>query len=144
MNLRVFDCICFMLLPPHKRHKLSAKASKCVFIGYSDKQKCYICYDPQHHRIRVSRNVIFFLNMYFYVSFSSTAAPNSSISTLYNFLDSSHSDLSNDTHDMPVTQLPDHGLEGPLIDVPSDTPFVTPQKYPIIFIIILLYIPGMN
>ena len=82
--------------------------------------------------------------MYFYVSSSSTASPNSSISTLYNFLDSSHFDLSNDTNDMPVMQLPDHGLEGPLIDVPSDTPSVTPQKYPIIFIIILLYISGMN
>ena len=55
----------------------------------------------------------------------SITAPNSSISTLYNFLDPSNSDLSNDTHDMPIMQLSDHGPEGPLTDVPSDTPSPT-------------------
>ena len=68
----------------------------------------------------------FFLkSLYFYVSSLSTAAPNSSITTLYNFLDPSNSYLSTNIYDMPVMQLPYHGPEGPLTDVPSDTPSPT-------------------
>ena len=55
----------------------------------------------------------------------SIVAPNSSIFTLYNFLDPSNYDLANDTHDMPVMQLPDYEHEDPLTDVPSDTPSPT-------------------
>ena len=65
MNLHIFGCVWYALLLPHERHKLSTKATKCVFIGYSDKTKGYICYDPRHHRIRVSHNVIFFRSGFF-------------------------------------------------------------------------------
>ena len=34
-NLRVFNCVCFVHLPPHERHKLSAQSVQCAFLGYN-------------------------------------------------------------------------------------------------------------
>ena len=39
-----------------------------VFLGYVIPHKGYVCYDPHASRIRVSRNVIFFENQYFFPS----------------------------------------------------------------------------
>ena len=65
-DLRTFGCTCFVHLPPHERHKLTAQSIKCVFLGYVIPHKGYVCYDPHASRIRVSRNVIFFENQYFF------------------------------------------------------------------------------
>ncbi|XP_048231256.1 uncharacterized protein LOC125370287 [Ricinus communis] len=55
-HLRIFGCVCFVLISPHERNKLTAKASKCVFLGYSNTPKGYVCYDFQNKRMRVSRH----------------------------------------------------------------------------------------
>ena len=65
-DLRTFGCVCFVHLPPHERQKLTAQSVKCVFLGYAIPHKGYVCYDPHASRIRVSRNVIFFENQYFF------------------------------------------------------------------------------
>ena len=52
--------------------KLSAKATKCVFLGYSRLQKGYRCYSPDINRYFISADVIFFENSPF---FSSTMHP---------------------------------------------------------------------
>jgi hypothetical protein len=67
-DLRTFGCVCFVHLPAHERHKLTAQSVKCIFLGYAIPQKGYVCYDPHVCRIRVSRNVIFFENQYFFPS----------------------------------------------------------------------------
>ena len=67
-DLRTFGCVCFVYLPPHERHKLTAQSVKCVFLGYAIPHKGYVCYDPHASRIRVSRNVIFFENQYLFAS----------------------------------------------------------------------------
>ena len=67
-DLRTFGCVCFVHLPPHERQKLTAQSVKCVFLGYVIPHKGYVCYDPHASRIRVSRNVIFFENQYFFPS----------------------------------------------------------------------------
>ena len=67
-DLRTFSCVCFVHLPPHERHKLTAQSVKCVFLGYAIPHKGYVCYDPHAYRIRVFRNVIFFENQYFFPS----------------------------------------------------------------------------
>ena len=67
-DLRTFGCVCFVHLPPHERHKLTAQFVKCVFLGYVIPHKGYVCYDPHASRIRVTRNVIFFENQYFFPS----------------------------------------------------------------------------
>jgi hypothetical protein len=38
-SLRVFDCIAYVHVLDEKRSKLDPKAKKCIFIGYSLKQK---------------------------------------------------------------------------------------------------------
>ena len=54
-----FGYVCFLHLPAHERHKLTAQSVKCAFLGYAIPQKDYVCYDPHARRIRVSQNVIF-------------------------------------------------------------------------------------
>jgi len=49
LHLRVFDCVCFVHFPAHEQQKLSAKAVQCIFVGYSDTQKGYLCYDSSRH-----------------------------------------------------------------------------------------------
>ncbi|WZY86882.1 hypothetical protein YC2023_033266 [Brassica napus] len=57
--LRVFGCLCFVLVPGELRNKLDARSTKAMFIGYSTTQKGYKCYDPATRRVLVSRDVKF-------------------------------------------------------------------------------------
>ena len=42
----VFGCTCFVHILTLGQDKLSAKAMKCIFLGYSRLQKGYCCYSP--------------------------------------------------------------------------------------------------
>ncbi|KAL0641351.1 hypothetical protein Bca4012_102606 [Brassica carinata] len=57
--LRVFGCLCFVLVPGELRNKLEARSTKAMFIGYSTTQKGYKCYDPDTRRVLISRDVKF-------------------------------------------------------------------------------------
>uniref|UniRef100_A0A1J3J2T0 Retrovirus-related Pol polyprotein from transposon TNT 1-94 n=4 Tax=Noccaea caerulescens TaxID=107243 RepID=A0A1J3J2T0_NOCCA len=57
--LRVFGCVCFVLIPGEQRNKLDAKSVRGMFIGYSINQKGYKCYIPETRRVLVSRDVKF-------------------------------------------------------------------------------------
>ncbi|CAL1378329.1 unnamed protein product [Linum trigynum] len=52
-QLRVFGCMWYVLLPRWERHKRAPKAIKCAFVGYSEKHKGYVCYDPTNRRVRI-------------------------------------------------------------------------------------------
>lgn len=39
---KTFGCVCFVHILPSKKDKLSARALKCVFLGYSRLQKGYV------------------------------------------------------------------------------------------------------
>ena len=58
-HLRVFGCLCFVLIPGEQKNKLEAKSSKAMFVGYSPTEKGYKCYDPVARRLLVSRDVKF-------------------------------------------------------------------------------------
>ena len=79
-SLHVFGCIYFVHLSPIERHKLVAQAVQCAFLGYSNSHKGFVCYDADANKLRISRNVIFFENQYFFPSctnpvFSSISLP---------------------------------------------------------------------
>ncbi|KAJ9701816.1 hypothetical protein PVL29_006965 [Vitis rotundifolia] len=57
---RVFGCTCFVHILTPGQDKLSAKAMKCLFLGYSRLQKGYHCYSLETHRYFISANVTFF------------------------------------------------------------------------------------
>ncbi|CAN0876377.1 Retrovirus-related Pol polyprotein from transposon TNT 1-94 [Linum grandiflorum] len=58
-RLRTFGCTCFVLIPRHERTKLTSKTARCVFMGYSNHHKGYLCYDEVAKRIRIAYHVIF-------------------------------------------------------------------------------------
>ena len=73
---RVFGSTCFVhnLSPGHD--KLSARAHKCVFLGYGRSQKGYKCYSLTLKRYLISANVTFFESVPFFGS--STASESGS------------------------------------------------------------------
>lgn len=54
-HLRVFGCVCFVLVPGENRNKLDAKSTKGMLIGYSTTQKGYKCLVPETGKMLVSR-----------------------------------------------------------------------------------------
>ncbi|KAG7556890.1 Integrase catalytic core [Arabidopsis suecica] len=65
-HLRVFGCVCYVLVPGEQRNKLQAKSTKGMFIGYSTTQKGYKCYVPESRKVLVSRDVKFVEDKGFY------------------------------------------------------------------------------
>ncbi|RVX07439.1 Retrovirus-related Pol polyprotein from transposon RE2 [Vitis vinifera] len=57
---RVFGCTCFVHILTPGQDKLSVKAMKCLFMGYSRLQKGYHCYSLETHRYFISADVTFF------------------------------------------------------------------------------------
>uniref|UniRef100_A0A2N9HLL6 Uncharacterized protein n=1 Tax=Fagus sylvatica TaxID=28930 RepID=A0A2N9HLL6_FAGSY len=74
--LKVFGCVCFVLLQPNERTKLQLRSLLCCFLGYGLEEKGYRCYDPIAKRLQVSRHVIFWEHKMFY-SLPSFSAGNS-------------------------------------------------------------------
>ena len=63
---RVFGCVSYV----HSHHlspdKLSVKALKCVFVGYSNTQKGYKFYHPLTRRVIITKDIIFNEHCFYY------------------------------------------------------------------------------
>ena len=66
LKSRIFGCVGYVLSHDVNKDKLSPRAHRCVFIGYSNTQKGYKLYHPSTKRVFVSKDVTFNENTYFY------------------------------------------------------------------------------
>ncbi|GAB2303795.1 hypothetical protein Dimus_038963 [Dionaea muscipula] len=58
-HFRVFGCVCYVFVPDHLRSKFDKKAIRCIFVGYDNQRKGWVCCDPNTGRCYKSRNVVF-------------------------------------------------------------------------------------
>lgn len=58
-HLRVFGCLCFPNVNHSHLHKLSARSTPCLFLGYPINHRGYRCLDLKTNRIIMSRHVVF-------------------------------------------------------------------------------------
>ena len=70
---RVFRSTCFVHILTPSQDKPSAKATKCIFLGYSCLQRGYRCYSPDTHQYFVFVDVTFFKHSFLF----STPPPSS-------------------------------------------------------------------
>lgn len=59
LPLKVFGCVCFVKDNRPALGKLDPRSVKCIFVGYSDTQKGYVCWSPVERKLFVSMDVTF-------------------------------------------------------------------------------------
>ena len=63
---RVFGCMSYVHTHHLSPSKLSVKALKCVFVGYSNTQKEYKCYRPLTRRVIIAKDIVFNEQCFYY------------------------------------------------------------------------------
>lgn len=71
----VFECTVYIHIPKVLRGKLDLCAKRYVFVGYSNFQKGYRCYDPQNKKLHVTLDIFFHENEPYYGGGVSNSTP---------------------------------------------------------------------
>ena len=58
-SLKVFGCACYPYLRPYSHHKLNHRTTECIFLGYSNVSKGYLCLDLLTNKLYIYRHVLF-------------------------------------------------------------------------------------
>lgn len=56
-HLRIFGSIAYVHTPKSKRHKLDAKSSPFIFVGYDESTKGYRVYNPLTNKAQIARDI---------------------------------------------------------------------------------------
>lgn len=56
-HLKVFDSVAYAHIPNQRRTRLDDKSKKYIFIGYDEKTKTFILFNPILRKVTVSRDV---------------------------------------------------------------------------------------
>jgi hypothetical protein len=81
-SLRIFGCVCYVLLIPREHTKLTTQSIECIFLGYSVEYKDYRCWDLVARRMQMSQDVVFDESRPFYLRPTTDASPASLIELL--------------------------------------------------------------
>ena len=110
--LRVFGSKCFPYLRGYAKNKLEPHSLPCVFLGYSEFYKGYICFHPPINRVYLSRYVVFDENIFPFKTLGSLYGTTCNIHDLTEFSEWTSGDLAAKYNHAPL----DSSLEAPLLD----------------------------
>jgi hypothetical protein len=67
-HIKTFGCLCYVKNLSKQRDKFDSRAERCVFVGYPKGQKGWTVYNLRTREIYVSRDVVFYENVFPYAS----------------------------------------------------------------------------
>ena len=74
-SLKVFGCACYPYIRPYTKHKLEHRTTKCIFLGYSNVFKGYLCLDVQSNPLYTCKHVLFNESKFPFPSSPITSSP---------------------------------------------------------------------
>jgi len=123
LNLKVFGTMCFASTLECNRAKLDPRARKCVFLGFKTGIKGYVLLDTLSREIFISRNVIFYENIFPYKAVNqhiqSTDSKDHDLNFLFDDIDNYPKDTRVDNQTLPRTDTADSETES-IPDTTSD------------------------
>lgn len=125
-HLKVFGCTCFVHLQVIHRDKLDPRDVKYVFLGYSQTQKGYICYDVAAQKLYVTRDVRFVESCPYFTNLSKGEILTAGLLPLPSI--DAYNDTSNDTIAQGLVDLNTHVNTKDLASVQHQETIIIPNE----------------